>query len=203
MTRAASLLLSAALIGSYAAAQNPDVIYDEARVPHYSLPDPLVMKSGEPVRDAKTWTSRRRPEILELYRAEVYGRSPGKPAGSTFAVDSVGNADSQAGRAVRKQVTISVAAGANAPKMHLLIYLPERAKKPVPLFLALSFAGNQTVYADPGIALGDRWVRDPATQEMVRQRAPETTRGAGAQQWQLDKILEHGYGLATIFYGDI
>lgn len=200
--RSAGLLLCAALIGVHAGAQNPDVIYDEAKVPQYSLPDPLVMKSGERVRDAKTWTNRRRPEILELYRTDVYGRSPGRPAGLTFAVASV---DKQAldGRAVRKQVTISFTAATEAPRMHLLIYLPAAATKPVPLFLALSFTGNHAVDADPGIALGDRWVRDPATNEMVRQRAAETTRGSGAQQWQLNHILKHGYGLATIFYGDI
>src|SRR5438034_1360738 len=201
--RCASLLLCiAALIGLRAGAQSPDTLYDETRVPQYSLPDPLVMKSGERVRDAKTWTNRRRGEIVELYRTEVYGRSPAKPAGLAFHVESV---DKQAldGRAVRKQVAISFQAATDAPRMHVLIYLPAAAKKPAPLFLALSFAGNQTVYADPGIALGDRWVRDPATIEMVRQRAAETTRGSGTQQWQLDQILKHGYGLATIFYGDI
>jgi hypothetical protein len=202
MTRAASVLVCAVLIGSYAGAQNPDVIYDEAKVPQYSLPDPLVMTSGERVRDAKTWASRRRPEILELYRTEVYGRSPEKPPRLRFAVAS---SEKQAldGRAVRKQVSISIAARADAPTLHVLIYLPAGAKKPVPLFLALSFTGNQAVAADPRIALGDRWVRDPATQEMVKQRAPETTRGSGAGQWQLDQILAHGYGLATMFYGDI
>src|SRR5437879_2039923 len=42
--RAASVLLcAAALMGSHAGAQNLDVIYDEAKVPKYSLPDPLVM----------------------------------------------------------------------------------------------------------------------------------------------------------------
>src|SRR5216684_5949145 len=106
--RAAALLLCAALIGVHAGAQNPDVIYDEAKVPPYSLPDPLVMKNGERVRDAKTWTNRRRPEILGLYRTDVYGHSPGRPDGLGFAVASV---DKQAldGRAVRKQITMSFA----------------------------------------------------------------------------------------------
>jgi hypothetical protein len=38
---------------------------------------------------------------------------------------------------------------------------------------------------------------------MVKRTAPESSRGRSAAQWQLDKILEHGYGLATIHYGDI
>jgi hypothetical protein len=199
---ASVLLCTAALMGPRARAQSPDVIYDEARVPKYSLPDPLVMKSGERVRDPKTWMSRRRPEILELYRTEVYGRSPERPAQLAFDVSSV-EKQALGGRAVRKQVTISVGYGTDTPKMKVLIYLPTGAKRPLPLFLALSFAGNEAVSADPGIALGDQWVRDAATNETVKQRAPEASRGSSAQQWQLDQILRHGYGLATMFYGDI
>jgi hypothetical protein len=197
-----TLLCAATVVGSHAAAQTLDVIYDEAKVPKYSLPDPLVLNNGERVRDPNTWISRRRPEILEIYRTEMYGRSPERPAPLAFDVSSI-EKRALGGRAVRKQVTISVGAGTAAPKMRVLIYLPARAQKPVPLFLALSFAGNETVSADPGIILGDRWVRDAVTNEMVKQRAPETSRGSSAQQWQLDQILAHGYGLATIFYGDI
>ena len=65
MTRKAIALLPLALL---AAAQTPDTNYDEARVPKYTLPDPLTLKNGERVRDARTVQSRRRPEILELYR---------------------------------------------------------------------------------------------------------------------------------------
>ena len=31
------------------------VNYDEARVGAYTLPDPLLLANGKPVRDAKTW----------------------------------------------------------------------------------------------------------------------------------------------------
>src|SRR5206468_6367253 len=104
--RCASLLLCiAALIGLRAGAQSPDTIYDETKVPQYSLPDPLVMKSGEHVSDAKTWTNRRRSEIVELYRTEVYGHSPAMPAGLAFHVEPV-DKEALDGRAVRKQVTI-------------------------------------------------------------------------------------------------
>ena len=61
-----------------AAPQHPDANFDEAKVPAYTLPDPLLLASGEKVRDAKTWTSKRRPEILELYRTEMFGRESGE-----------------------------------------------------------------------------------------------------------------------------
>jgi len=174
------------------AQQRPDVIYDEARVPAYTLPDVL----GQ-ARDAKAWPARRQ-QILEMYRTEVFGRSPAKPANQKFNVEGV-DKNALGGRAVRKLVTISFGSG---PKLHMLLYLPA-GKKAAPVFLGLSFSGNQTVCGDPGIPLGEEWLRDPATKEMVKRTAPETSRGRSTEQWQLDRILERGYGLATIYYGDI
>src|SRR5688500_12785374 len=50
--------------------------YDGAKVPPYTLPDPLVMANGVRVADADAWRTRRRPEILRLYETEIYGRIP-------------------------------------------------------------------------------------------------------------------------------
>ena len=49
---------------------NIPVNYDEALVGSYTLPDALVLANGKPVRDAKTWSQKRRPE-LEIGRAHV------------------------------------------------------------------------------------------------------------------------------------
>ncbi len=194
---------AAVLLACFSAgAQRPDTNYDEAKVPKYTLPDPLVMANGRRVRDAKTWQNQRRPEILELYRTEVFGRSPSQQIKPAVKVNSV-DQHALGGKAVRKQVTFWLAGENHGPKMDLLIYLPAGTKKPAPVFLGLSFAGNQTVSTDPGVELAEEWVRDPDTKAMVKRRASEKSRGAAAEQWQLEKILEHGYGLATIYYGDI
>ena len=58
--------------------------YDEAKVPPYSLPDPLTMASGEPVADAATWTEVRRPETLQLFKTHVFGEMPGSLPGIRF-----------------------------------------------------------------------------------------------------------------------
>src|SRR5262249_4598543 len=54
--------------------------YDEAQVPPYTLPDPLVLANGDRVTDAEIWRTKRRPELLELFEEQVYGRSPPRPA---------------------------------------------------------------------------------------------------------------------------
>ena len=51
--------------------------YDEAKAnPYPRLPDPLILKNGKPVKDAKTWWNKRRPEIVEDFDREIYGRTP-------------------------------------------------------------------------------------------------------------------------------
>ena len=50
--------------------------YDESKVKPYTLPDPLVLSSGQPVKDADTWFQKRRPEILKLFQTEIFGRVP-------------------------------------------------------------------------------------------------------------------------------
>ena len=77
-----STFRTAALAGvlcAAALAQPAGTNFDESKVPPYTLPDPLVLADGRAVRDAKTWIKERRPEILRLFEANVYGRSPGKP----------------------------------------------------------------------------------------------------------------------------
>src|SRR5437879_5003200 len=62
------------------------VNYDESRVGTYTLPDPLILADGKPVRDAKTWNQKRRPEIVRLFEENQFGRSPGRPADMSFDV---------------------------------------------------------------------------------------------------------------------
>ena len=50
---------------------------DESKAsPYTTLPDPLLLKNGKKVTDAKTWWRKRRPEIVEDFDGEIYGRVP-------------------------------------------------------------------------------------------------------------------------------
>ena len=51
--------------------------YDEAKAnPFPNLPDPLVLKNGRPVTTPEMWWQQRRPEIVEDFDREIYGRAP-------------------------------------------------------------------------------------------------------------------------------
>jgi hypothetical protein len=196
-------VLSAFLLFSLRAfAQQDQVLYEEHLVPAYTLPGVLVLRNGEPVRDSMTWTSRRRPEILALYETEVFGRSPARSLKLDYEVLSV-DRGALGGKAVRKIVSLHLSEKAGGPKMNLLVYLPSGAGKPVPVFLGLSFAGIWTVAADAGIPLGEQWQRNPETRDYEKRAALDKDRGARVQQWQLEKILDAGYGLVVFCYGDV
>jgi len=59
--------------------------YDERKVPEYTLPDSLLMSDGTKVTSAQAWKTGRRPEVLELFRTHVYGRSPIERPPSRFS----------------------------------------------------------------------------------------------------------------------
>ena len=181
--------------------QRSETNYDEQKVPKYVLPGPLVTSDGTIVTDSRTWQAKRRPEILELFRTHVYGRSPiGRPKNMSFEVFDL---DRQAlgGAATRKQVTVYFTGEKDGPSMDILIYLPNAGKKPIPSFVILNFGGNHTINPDPAIKLSMSWMRQG--KGVVNNRATEESRGISSSGYPVEEILKRGYGLATIYYGDI
>jgi hypothetical protein len=197
------LLLMLALAGAVLAAEKePAIIYDEAQVPPYTLPDPLVLANGRKVTTPEVWFKQRRPELIELFETQQYGKSPGRPEGLKFAVRSVA-ADALDGKATRKQIAVLFTGKDDGPHMDLLIYLPQGATRPVPMFLGLNFNGNHTIHADPAISLPTSWMPDKKEMGVQDHRASVKGRGADRSSWPVEQILARGYGLATAYYGDI
>ncbi len=183
------------------AKRRPEANFHEQKVPQYTLPDPLVASDGTRVTDARTWQARRRPEILELFRTHVYGRSPvGRPKSMTFKVfDRDSNA--LGGLATRKQVTAGFTGKKDGPRMDILIYLPNNGTTPIPTFVILNFGGNHTIGPDPAVKLPRSWMRPGPG--VVNDLAEEESRGRSSSSYPVEEILKRGYGLATIYYGDI
>ena len=67
-------------------AQEIVINYDEAKIPAYELPDPLIFNNGKKVANADEWTEKRRAEILEIFAQEMYGHVPVRPDGQHFKV---------------------------------------------------------------------------------------------------------------------
>lgn len=192
---------SAALfIISALAAQGPSTNFDEAKVPPYTLPDPLTTSSGKKVVDRQTWNEQRRPELLKIFEENEYGRIPPKPRDLKFAKLEE-DANALGGSAVRKQIEVSFSNSKTGPSMNILIYLPKHTSHSVPVFLGLNFHGNHTVQPDPKILLSNRWIL--RGDGVVDHHATESSRGTDAKSWPVELILSHGYGLATVYAGDL
>jgi hypothetical protein len=170
------------------------VNYDEARTGTYTLPDPLILANGKPVRDAKTWNEKRRPEIVRLFEENQYGRSPGRPAGINFDVFEKA-APAFDGKAVRRQVTVYFSADKAGPKMDILVYVPAASSKPVPLLLNLSFSANSNTVSDPSVKEGEIW--GPDKKKIL------ASKGRAFGKIDVVRLLDAGFGFATIYYGDI
>jgi hypothetical protein len=199
--RLISIMLPICLGATDARTQPKEANYDESKVPAYTLPDPLVMADGREVTTAKMWRRKRRPEILNLFEEHVYGRSPGQPWNLGFTVTSV-DTHALGGKATRKEVLVFFTGKADGPRMDILIYLPNDGRRPVPTFVGLNFEGNHSIHPDPGITLSSQWRRE-RDKGQINQRPAEESRGKKASRWPVEKILARGYGLATIYYGDL
>ena len=176
--------------------------YDAARVPQYVLPDSLMAMDGKRISSARAWQTKRRPELLRLFESEVYGRAPRAKFKTRFEVTSV-EPRALGGKATRKEVSVLFSRNGRDHKMDLLVYLPNQIKTAVPVFIGLNFFGNHSIHPDPGITLSTNWMRSSPDLGVVNHRATEAARGARSSRWPIETILERGYGLATIYYGDL
>jgi len=162
----------------------------------FMLPDPLTAASGIPVVSLQAWKQERRPEILELFRVHVYGRTPETRGIQSF---NVYDEDYQAlgGDGIRKQIAIEITANGKNLRIDLLMLLPSEAvNRAAPVFCLLNFCGNHTVHSDPSIALPKSYL-EPGSLDA------EDQRGIKASRFAIDRILSRGYGVATAYYGDI
>jgi hypothetical protein len=187
-------------------AQEPKITInqDESKVPAYTLPDHLQCLDGTKVVRPEEWEAKRRPELLKLFETHVYGKmpSPGKHPNQRFLVRSV-RPDAVGGKATRKEIRVYFNGSEDSPWMDLLVYLPNEAARPAPVFLGLNFDGNHALETDPAITLSPGWFRNKPEFGYEGNRATEKSRGSDASSWPLSLVIDRGYALATAYYGDI
>lgn len=115
---------------------------DESKVNMYQLPDPLVFNNGKPVKTPKDWWEKRRPEIVEAFESELYGRLPANIPAVNWKVIAV--KDTTVGNYPIKEKTLRGVVDNSAypdisVEMELLLATPASAKGAVPVVLEFGF----------------------------------------------------------------
>ena len=154
--------------------------YDESKAnPFPDLPDPLLLKSGEKVTTAAQWWEQRRPEIVEDFDREMYGRVPANLPKVVWQQTSQTNELRGSIPVLLRKFTGSVDNQSDtniSVNIELTLATPARQTAPVPVILQLTFDFS---------AFGR--FRGP----------PRDSLFAGATAWQ-QQVLTKGWGYATI-----
>lgn len=144
----------------------------------FSLPPLFLSQAGERIRTTEEWSKKRRPELLELFRTHVYGRTPvDKPAGLHFEIDAE-IPDLFSGKAVararRKEVSIRFSGPGGEGRIRLFLTLPTGCDRPVPVFLLICHL--------------------PPEKIDLREATPF---------WPVEEIVQRGYAAAVFYTSDV
>jgi hypothetical protein len=117
--------------------------YDETKAnPYPNLPDPLLLKNGKKVTSKKVWWNQRRPEIVEDFDQEIYGRKPKNIPKVNWEVVST-TTEAYEGISVVMKKLVGHVDNSLYPKVRVDIQLtlatPADAKGPVPVIMELAF----------------------------------------------------------------
>ncbi|HTF30669.1 MAG TPA: hypothetical protein VK625_17565, partial [Flavitalea sp.] len=160
--------------------------YDETKAnPYPVLPDALLLKNGRKVTTAQDWWKKRRPELIEDFDREIYGRVPKKTPKVRWDVVSVEN-----GIVGNIPVIIKKLVGhvdnsiypAVSVDIDLTLTTPEKAQGPVPVVMEFGFV------FPPGF-------RPPPS-------ARDTSSGLRPPTWQ-QQVITNGWGYAILVPGSI
>jgi hypothetical protein len=196
-----SVIIIGVCVTSGITAQEFEPNYDESKVPDYELPDPLTFSDGTDVNTSSQWKERRE-EILRMFKNHVYGKMPGKPENLSFE-ERKSIPGALDGLATLKEIRIHVRNGSQEHHFDLLLFIPNKPQKPVPVFLGLNFRGNHSVHHSKHITITDSWISNDDACHVQNNQASEASRGCRQRRWPVERLLDRGYALATIYYGEI
>jgi hypothetical protein len=177
------------------------------------LPSPFETLDGERVETREDW-EHRRTELKRLLRHYVYGYAPGSPE---LDVSVEGDAGGERtgevldGAATLREVTLRFAdLPEDAPSITLAVFLPADRDGAVPTVLALNAFGNHATVPDEAVTAtptGEEHDTTSAARESGTTAAAEERgmggRGALADYWCVEYVVERGYGFATCHCADI
>ena len=125
--------------------EGPETInYDESKVGTFTLPELLRTSDGQSVTSIEQWEKVRRPEIIKLFEDNVYGQVPDYFDTIGFTIKK-SDTLAMSGKATLKVVGITVYRNQKAVTINLLMFTPNKVKKPVPVFLLINHRGIKTM----------------------------------------------------------
>ncbi|SHF64765.1 hypothetical protein SAMN05444274_10745 [Mariniphaga anaerophila] len=142
--------------------------YDESKVGSYQLPELLVTESGETISTTEQWEKIRRPEILKLFEDNVYGQVPKDFDDIQFEITKH-DKKAMGGKTTLKEVAVTVTRNQKSVTMNLIVFTPNKAKKPVPMFLVINHRGLKTM---------------------------DVTRQNKDGFWSAEEVIDAGYGIS-------
>jgi hypothetical protein len=197
--------------------RRPSYNYDESKAnPYPDLPDPLMLKNGQKVTDAKMWFEQRRPEILEDFEREVYGRTPKNTPKVTWEVISttrgmlgsyavvtkqlVGHVDNSAYPHVKLDIQVNLTTPASAKAVPVIMQFGGFGFGfPAPGGRGRGPATSPTSqpFAARGPATGPA-----STQPLAQRRGGFGAGPAAGPNWQ-QQLLAKGWGYAILNTGSV
>jgi hypothetical protein len=175
--------------------------YDESKIPEFEVPDVLRTFKGKKIKTSKKWEKKRRPELIKFFTQNVYGEVPGDLKIASFDVVEENN-NTINGKAKRKQVEITIEKKGLLLDFTILIYLPRNVEK-ASLFVGYNFYGNHTITKDVDVIISDAWARNNESLGIINNQLTEQSRGVRDNRWAIEKIIDAGFGLATIYYCEV
>jgi hypothetical protein len=191
--------------------------YDESKAnPFPELPDPLLLKNGKRVTKAADWWSKRRPEIVEDFDREVYGRVPKVTPKVTWEVTNSSNSMNGDVPVVTKQL-VGTVDNSSYPlievKIQLTLTTPADAKGPVPVIMqfggGFGFGPGRGTAPAPPVGppyLPNAFAPPPPAGRGAPGAIPPGAPGRGpgpvGPTWQ-QQVLAKGWGYATLNPGSI
>lgn len=149
--------------------------YDESLAnPCPELPELLVTKKGEKVTDASTWWKKRRPEIVEDFEREVYGKVPKNVPEVNWQVDIVDREFVRRTPVIVKKLTGHVDNSSYPDikvNIDMMLVVPTNVKGPVPVLIMF---GRPSFPAPAQPSPEDMEVLNTAFKEMMIKHDPKT-----------------------------
>ncbi len=159
-----------------------NVNYDESKVPHYDLPDPLTTAEGTSVTNAKQWRNIRRPQILSLFANFIYGTVPTPPDPIQQSYQIIKEDKSFLdNKATKLDISIRFKNRKGTAQTHIIVFIPNQIEKPAPAFMMMSFDNPR----------GSSFQLSNSRKGHLRNGVP------------LVKLIDNGYGYISVYHGDL